>query len=164
VRVLDRRSAAPLQALETAIAGATEVCSAINGWEFVWPLAAVAKHSGHLISASMRERLEAGRKMSDAEYQALLARRDAMRLAHRALKGTVDALVTLSAPGAAPVGHETTGDPVFNVPATALGAPALSLPLFQVDQLPLGLQLIGFPGEDRALSAVAGWALEFGDR
>lgn len=164
VRVIDRRGSAPLQALETAIAGAMEVSAGINAWEFVWPLAAVARHSGHLLSASMRERLEAGRRMSDAEYQALLARRQAMRLAHRAVKGTVDALVTLAAPGPAPVGLETTGNPVFNVPATALGAPAISLPLFEVDGLPLGLQLVGFPGDDRALSAVAGWALGFGAR
>lgn len=161
VRVLDRRSSAPLQALEAAIADAMAICAGINAWEFVWPLAAVAKRSGHLLSASMRERLEAGQKMSDAEYQALLARRAAMRLAQQALKGSVDALVTLAAPGPAPLGHAATGDPVFNVPATALGAPALSLPLFEVDGLPLGLQLIGFPGEDRALSAVAGWALEY---
>ncbi|HEX9464281.1 MAG TPA: amidase [Alphaproteobacteria bacterium] len=162
VRVLDRRSSAPLQAFEAAIADAMPVCSAINAWEFLWPLAAVAKHSKHLISASMRERLETAQKMNDAEYQAMLARRAAMRLAHQALKGHVDGLVTLAAPGAAPVGLETTGDPIFNVPATGLGAPALSLPLFQVDAMPLGLQLIGFPGEDRALSALANWALAFG--
>ena len=160
VRVVDRRGAAPLQALESAIADALEVSSAINAWEFVWPLAAVAKRAAHLLSPGMRERLASGRKMNDADYQALLARGVAMRLAHRALKGAVDALVTLSGP--APVGFEATGNAIFNVPATALGAPALSLPLFQVDGLPLGLQLIGFPGEDRALSAVAGWALDFG--
>lgn len=164
VRVIDRRAAAPLQAFEAAIADAVEVSSAINAWEFVWPLAAVAKHSAHLLSPMMRERLEFGRKMNDAEYQALLARREAMRLALRALHGTVDALVTLGATGPAPVGLDKTGDPVFNVPATALGAPAVSLPLFQVDGLPLGLQIIGFPGDDRALSAVAGWALEFSPR
>jgi Asp-tRNA(Asn)/Glu-tRNA(Gln) amidotransferase A subunit family amidase len=80
--------------------------------------------------------------------------------AQAALKGELDALVTLAAPGAAPVGLETTGDPIFNVPATCLGAPALSLPIYTVDNMPLGLQLIGFPGEDQALSAIAGWALK----
>jgi Asp-tRNA(Asn)/Glu-tRNA(Gln) amidotransferase A subunit family amidase len=67
-----------------------------------------------------------------------------------------------SSPGPAPVGLESTGDATFIVPATALGAPALSLPLFQIEGLPVGLQLIGFAGEDQALSAIAGWALEFG--
>ena len=164
VRVLDRRSSAPLQGLESAIADAMRVSSAINAWEFLWPLAAVAKHSRHRISVTALERLDYGQKMTDADYQAELARREAMRVAHRALKGHVDALVTLSAPGAAPLGHETTGDPIFNVPATALGAPALSLPLLQVDGLPLGLQLIGQAHEDRALSAVASWALSFAAR
>lgn len=161
VRVVDRRSSPALQAFETAIADAMTVCSAINAWEFLWPLAAIAKHSRDKISPSMLERLAAAQKMNDAEYQAMLARRGAMRLAHEALRGHVDGLVTLAAPGAAPVGHETTGDPIFNVPATALGAPAVTLPLFDVDKLPLGLQLVGFVGDDRALSALANWALAF---
>jgi len=161
VRVLDRRATPALAAFETAIADAADVSSGINAWEFVWPLGAVARHHAQLLSPSMRERLEQGRKMRDADYQALLQRRNAMRTAQQALRGTLDALVTLGATGSAPVGLEATGDAAFNVPATALGAPALSLPLFQVEGLPLGLQLIGFPGEDRALSAMAGWALEF---
>jgi Asp-tRNA(Asn)/Glu-tRNA(Gln) amidotransferase A subunit family amidase len=162
VRVLDRRSTPALAAFETAIADAMEVSTAINAREFVWPLAAVAKRSAHLLSPSMKERLEQGRTMRDADYQAVLRRREAMRTAQHALTGTVDALVTLGAGGPAPVGLESTGNAAFNVPATALGAPALTLPLFRVDGLPLGLQLIGFPGDDRALSATAGWALEFG--
>ena len=161
VRVLDRRGSAAIAELETEIADAAEVSSGINAWEFAWPLAALAKRSAHLLSPGMRERLDQGRAMRDADYQALLKRRAAMRTAQTALQGSVDALVTLGASGPAPVGLESTGDATFNVPATALGAPALSLPLFQVEGLPVGLQLIGFAGEDQALSAVAGWTLEF---
>ncbi|MBV8536999.1 MAG: amidase [Alphaproteobacteria bacterium] len=161
VRVLDRRDTPSVAALETAIADAMEVSTAINAWEFVWPLAAIARHSAHLLSPEMHERLDQGRKMRDADYQALLRRREAMRTAQLALKGTVDAIVTLSAHGPAPAGLAATGNAAFNVPATALGAPALSLPLFQVDGLPVGLQLIGFLHEDQALSATAGWAMGF---
>jgi Asp-tRNA(Asn)/Glu-tRNA(Gln) amidotransferase A subunit family amidase len=159
VRIVERRSSPAVEALEQSIAEAIPICNGINAWEFVWPLAAIAKHNADKLSASMRERLAFGQRLSDGEYQALLARREAMRLAHRALKGQVDALVTLSALGPAPLfSAEGTGDPVCNVPATALGAPAITLPLFQVEKMPVGLQLIGHPGDDRALSAVAGWA------
>jgi len=36
-----------------------------------------------------------------------------------------------------------------------LGIPALSLPLLAIDDLPLGLQIAGFVGEDARLFAVA---------
>ena len=66
-----------------------------------------------------------------------------------------DAAIILAAPGAAPVGLGSTGNPVFNVPASMLGIPALSLPLLSIDGLPLGLQIAGFVGEDASLFAVA---------
>jgi Asp-tRNA(Asn)/Glu-tRNA(Gln) amidotransferase A subunit family amidase len=39
----------------------------------------------------------------------------------------------------------------------ALRAPALSLPLLRVSDLPVGVQLIGYPDRDRDLSAIAGF-------
>jgi Asp-tRNA(Asn)/Glu-tRNA(Gln) amidotransferase A subunit family amidase len=45
---------------------------------------------------------------------------------------------------------------MFNVPASMLGIPAVSLPLFSIDGLPLGLQIAGFAGEDASLFALAG--------
>jgi len=88
---------------------------------------------------------------------ALLRERDAAREALHALAGEVDACITLSAPGPAPLGLQWTGQSAFNVPASYLRCPALSLPLLQVDGLPLGVQLLGFAHHERALSAVAGW-------
>jgi Asp-tRNA(Asn)/Glu-tRNA(Gln) amidotransferase A subunit family amidase len=66
-------------------------------------------------------------------------------------------LLTLAAPGAAPLGIDSTGDTVFNIPASYLGAPALSLPLMSVQGLPLGLQAIGFMDRDAELFESAGW-------
>ena len=83
-----------------------------------------------------------------------------MRVALDDLADDVDALITLSAPGPAPVGLTSTGNPVFNAVATALRAPALSLPLMQVDKMPVGVQLIGFAGGEASLSAYAQWLTE----
>ena len=59
-----------------------------------------------------------------------------------------DACITLAAPGAAPEGLNSTGNPEFAVPSSLLGVPSLSLPLFEVDGMPLGLQVIGYFDRD----------------
>jgi amidase len=53
-----------------------------------------------------------------------------------------------AATGPAPLGLSSTGDPRMNAPWTALGTPAISLPLPVAGGLPLGLQLTAAPGED----------------
>ena len=63
-------------------------------------------------------------------------------------------------PGPAPLGLQSTGDPKFNSPASALRAPALSLPVFAVDGMPVGLQVIGFAHRERALSGIAQFLLD----
>lgn len=53
-----------------------------------------------------------------------------------------------AATGPAPRGLATTGDPRMNAPWTALGTPAISIPMPVADALPLGLQLTAEPGQD----------------
>ena len=70
----------------------------------------------------------------------------------------LDALLTLGAAGEAPVGLETTGDPSFCRIWTQLGCPCISLPVLSGPAgLPVGLQLVGAPGADDRLIAVAAW-------
>jgi Asp-tRNA(Asn)/Glu-tRNA(Gln) amidotransferase A subunit family amidase len=63
-------------------------------------------------------------------------------------------LITPAAPGPAPEGLQSTGDPVMNLPWTALGVPAVSVPI-PVLGLPLGLQLVSESGTDGSLIALA---------
>ena len=60
------------------------------------------------------------------------------------------------ASGAAPVGLESTGDGVYAVNSSVLGVPALTLPVLADEDLPAGLQLMGFEWRDADLFAVAG--------
>ncbi|MBM3450014.1 MAG: amidase [Armatimonadetes bacterium] len=61
-----------------------------------------------------------------------------------------------AAPGPAPYSLASTGDARMNSPWTALGTPAISIPMPVGDALPLGLQLVSAPGEDaRVLRAGA---------
>ena len=60
-----------------------------------------------------------------------------------------------SAPAAAPLGLESTGNPNCTVHASLLGIPAISLPVLQDQGLPLGLQVTGFAHGDAATFAAA---------
>jgi len=91
------------------------------------------------------------------DYRADLDERSRIRALYNSLSGQCDSCVTLAAPAAAPVGLGSTGDPVFAVPFSLLGVPAVSLPLMREQGLPLGLQVTGFEGKDAAAIATAAW-------
>ena len=57
-------------------------------------------------------------------------------------------ILTPAAVGPAPLGLGTTGDPRMNAPWTALGTPAISIPMPIQAGLPLGLQLTADHGQD----------------
>ena len=60
-----------------------------------------------------------------------------------------------AATGPAPLGLSSTGDPRMNAPWTALGTPAISIPMPISSGLPLGLQLTAEPGQDARLLRAA---------
>lgn len=66
----------------------------------------------------------------------------------------VPVILVPAATGPAPSGLESTGDPALNAPWTALGTPAISIPM-PVAGLPLGLQLTAERGDDRRLLGTA---------
>jgi Asp-tRNA(Asn)/Glu-tRNA(Gln) amidotransferase A subunit family amidase len=117
---------------------------------------------------AMRERyspklaclLEAGLRVGAADY---LRAQQIRRIAAAELSSvfrSVDCLVTPSTPGPAPHGLEATGDWTFNLPFSATGHPALSVPVaLSAGELPLGLQLVGAHRHEAVLIRV-GRALE----
>ena len=52
------------------------------------------------------------------------------------------------------------GKPIFAVPFSFLGVPALSLPLLKEQNLPLGFQVTGFANRDADAFAVAGFVTQ----
>ncbi|RWR14406.1 amidase [Paenirhodobacter populi] len=90
-----------------------------------------------------------------AEYDAALAFRDEHARRMAALMEGIDVLLAPSAPDVAPVGLDSTGDPVFNTPWTLFRMPALTLPAIRWQGLPVGVQVIGRRGADRATLAAA---------
>lgn len=115
----------------------------------------LARHRNQL-SPVLIQTLERGQAISPSEYDAArkLAKRG--RGATRALFGEVDILLTPSAPGAAPLGLETTGDPRFNKLWTLMGTPAVNIPGFRDNAgMPLGIQAVARFGQDRQLLGAA---------
>jgi Asp-tRNA(Asn)/Glu-tRNA(Gln) amidotransferase A subunit family amidase len=111
-------------------------------------------HPGKL-SAKLVEVIGIGQGVSEAEYAAALAQREALLDDLRPILETYDAILTPAATGPAPEGLSSTGTPVFNFLWTYLGLPAISLPLLNVGGLPLGVQLVGRKGEDGKLLLAA---------
>jgi Asp-tRNA(Asn)/Glu-tRNA(Gln) amidotransferase A subunit family amidase len=68
----------------------------------------------------------------------------------------IDILLTLSAPGAAPKGLASTGDPRFNRLWTLMGTPCVNVPTTVADGgLPVGVQVIAGYGDDAGALAAA---------
>jgi Asp-tRNA(Asn)/Glu-tRNA(Gln) amidotransferase A subunit family amidase len=155
IALADRRSDPVIEEVEYAIADAAQLTRVINAWEGRWPLNTYRDRDASKLSQSALERLAMAEAMTLADYGAAIARRQRNRETHARLAARYDAAITLAAPGAAPVGLGSTGNPVFNVPASMLGIPALALPLLLAEGLPLGLQIAGFAGEDARLFATA---------
>jgi Asp-tRNA(Asn)/Glu-tRNA(Gln) amidotransferase A subunit family amidase len=152
-------------AVEAGILDARALSMQINNWEMRWFLKTCRDRDETKLSASSLERLTEGEQMNQSDYRAALAQRARIRALYAELSGDCDACVTLSAPGPAPIGLQSTGNPQFNVPASLIGAPAISLPVFEVEAMPLGLQIIGFAEGDADAFGFAAWALEqCGDR
>jgi len=156
VTVLLPETCPELAAVEAATAEARQIVLDINAWEWRWPLGSYMARDEAGLSPSARERHARSNAMTQADYVALLARRDSARAAFATLSTQVDAVVSVTSPGAAPVGLETTGDPIFVVPGSLLGAAGVSLPVLADGGLPLGLQVLGFPRGDSDVFAVAG--------
>jgi amidase len=67
-------------------------------------------------------------------------------------------ILTLSAPGEAPVGLKSTGNSIFNRPWTALHVPCITLPVSDgPNGMPLGVQLVDPHGSEETLLGGARW-------
>jgi Asp-tRNA(Asn)/Glu-tRNA(Gln) amidotransferase A subunit family amidase len=122
----------------------------IQDYETFGSLAYEYDHCRDMIDERLRAQLDAAVKISADDYDA--ARRIGSR-ARQALADTMsdyDVILTPSAPGAAPHGFASTGNPAFNRLWTLMGAPCVNVPGLSENELPLGIQIIGRFGRDRA--------------
>src|SRR5262249_17493108 len=124
IALLTRRDTPLVEKIESALADAMPLTRAINEWEWVGPLNEDHRRDARGLSESMRERLKSAEAMEEGHYEKLIAERARIRAQFAELAAIADGAVTLSAPGAAPVGLGWTGDPIFVVSGSLLGVPA----------------------------------------
>ena len=109
------------------------------------------------LTPAINAALDEGRVIGDDRYrEALDAKARAIVFFTDWLDG-FDAVLAPAAPGPAPKGLATTGDPSCCTLWSLLGFPALNLPVGMAGRLPMGLQLAAPQEHDDRLLSVAAW-------
>jgi Asp-tRNA(Asn)/Glu-tRNA(Gln) amidotransferase A subunit family amidase len=126
----------------------------INAYEGARTHRALWERHGAAIGARLAALIEGGLVMPEERYLTALDSVKIEKQHMRELFSSYPVVMTPAAPGAAPEGLASTGDPRFNAPWTALGTPAITVPLPGADP-PLGLQITAAPGNDELLLAAA---------
>jgi Asp-tRNA(Asn)/Glu-tRNA(Gln) amidotransferase A subunit family amidase len=126
----------------------------INEYEGARTHEARYREFGLRIGMKLAALVERGLLIPEDQYREALAHVREMRAAIARIFEEYAAILTPAAPGPPPLGLATTGDPVCNAPWTALGVPAIAIPL-PGEGPPLGLQIAGAWGRDDALAALA---------
>ncbi|MDG5821392.1 amidase [Natronococcus sp. A-GB7] len=118
---------------------------------------------GELYSDETSRLIEDGKKTTAAEIAKSRRSRIELRarLAEAMNQHDLDLWIAPAAPGPAPVGIETTGDPIMNLPWTHAGLPTITVPASRTNEgLPLGVQCAGRFGADED---VVRWSHDIAD-
>ncbi len=143
--------------LEQELVDALDVTAEICCYEMRWPFGEYRHRAQNDLSERTLGYIERGYSMTRADYVRALDRRRQHGRCLSELSGAADGFIMPSAVGPAPIGLAFNGSRSFNAISSGLGAPSFSLPLLVVDDLPFGVQLMGFPGADERLTAHAVW-------
>ena len=137
--------------LTPVMAGAFRAHATIQAYEAARSLASEYERAKDKLAPGVRELVESGFAIDAGAYD------DARRASSQArrtlpeLLADADVILSPSAPGAAPEGLGSTGSSTFNRLWTLMGTPCVSIPgLTDPHGLPLGIQVIGRFGSDRA--------------
>lgn len=108
------------------------------------------------LSQPLVELLEAGRAVTESDYRSSVIRRDISHGVLTEVLGDGAVIVGPAATGAAPHGLGATGSPILSRPWQALGLAAVTVPGARDEHgMPLGLQVIGLPGQESEIFATA---------
>jgi len=146
--------------LPAAFDGLGDDHTAVMAYEAVRSLAWEWTTQRERLSPNLQRVLATGETTSADDYDAIVRRAASARTACDDLfaAGGFDVLLTAAAPGEAPEGLGSTGDPRFARLWTLLGLPTVSVPgLTGPSGLPIGVQLVGRRGADAELLACAAW-------
>jgi Asp-tRNA(Asn)/Glu-tRNA(Gln) amidotransferase A subunit family amidase len=132
----------------------TEAAQTVNTFEGARSQRDRLERFGDRIGLKLEALVREGLAMPLALYQDALAHVEKMRIRMRQLFAEYPCVLSPAAPGWAPEGYLSTGDPRCNAPWTALGTPSITVPM-PVEGPPLGLQMTASWGQDAALLTMA---------
>jgi Asp-tRNA(Asn)/Glu-tRNA(Gln) amidotransferase A subunit family amidase len=170
VDILRRGDHPWIEAFEHSIADAKALTNEICAFENLSAMRSLLSQSPDGVSERMKRRHAAGEAMNLDGYRRRLLQREEARRHMAALAPLAYALIAPASPGPAPawagdvpgqpLNPRPTGDIACNAATSALGVPAVTVPLTRVHGLPMGIQLIGQPHMDARTTALARWMLE----
>lgn len=170
VEILRRGDHPWIEAFERSIADAKTLTNEICAFENLSTIRSLLAQSPDGVSERLKRRHAIGEGMDLERYRLRLLQREEARRHMAALAPLADALIAPASPGPAPVwsgdvpgqplNPRPTGDIAYNAATSALGVPAVTVPLTSVGGLPMGIQLVGQPHMDARTTALARWMLE----
>ncbi len=135
--------------------------STVNAAEMATWYATIFEQARSDFQPVVVEMMEHGANISAVDYINAMASRPLLNGILDEYFEEYDAIIAPAAPGEAPKGLETTGNPMFSTPWTFCGVPAVTLPLLQGENgLPIGVQLIGQSMDDARLLRTARWMMQ----
>ena len=113
------------------------------------------------IGKKLKEAIERGLKYKAKDYAEAI---DSIEDIYEGIKEIfhyVHGIITPSTTGIAPIGLANTGSPEFCTIWTYLGMPSISLPILKgLNNMPLGVQLVGEKYDDIRFLRSANWLLK----
>ena len=147
--------------LPSAFAGAYEWHRTVMEADLARSFAREYDAGADRLSHTLRQMIERGQRCLAVDYARALEQISFLCVLLDQFFESYDAVVTPAAPGEAPLGLDSTGDPVFCTLWTFCGVPTITLPVLQgANELPLGVQLVGARGEDARLLRTARWLVQ----
>jgi Asp-tRNA(Asn)/Glu-tRNA(Gln) amidotransferase A subunit family amidase len=146
-------------ALPPAFAEAAAARERINFAEMAKCYYGYERRGRDRLSERLRTAIDAGKAVPARDYIAALDWPEVLNAGLETIFERCDAILAPAAPGPAP-DPSSTGSPVFNGLWTLCGVPAVSLPLFEAEGRPMGVQLVGRRGDDGRLLRTARWLAE----
>lgn len=143
-----------------SFAGLIESLRVIYSYELSQNLQSMRETHESMLSSTMRNALESADKITSQQYADALDVIPASEKWFSQLFNDYDAILTPSALGEAPLFEQGTGDPICCTIWTLTGLPCISLPLLEgIDDMPIGIQLVGGTNEDDRLFRTTRWVL-----
>ncbi|MED5580209.1 MAG: amidase [Nitrospinota bacterium] len=159
VEIISRKDDERVEKFEEALYEIPDYLFRMLAYESRWPLQDYNLSQPGTLSQKMLDSLELGLSVSVEDYRLILKRRQKLRDLQKSVSEIAGSFLLLCSCDPPP-DYPYIGDPVYGDVSSTLGAPSFSLPFLEVEGLPVGVQYMGFPGDDYRIASHSKWMIE----